>query len=107
MTAALGLLLALLLALAPVLASLPAEAHGQDMAVTLADPGAELPQRGALPDQDQAGRPCSPMPACPMAVVPPAAESSGEPGPGPGHGRFVPLVRPTRVVQPDPRPPIA
>jgi hypothetical protein len=46
MTAALGLLLALLLALAPMLASLPADAHGQDMAVTLADPGADLPQGG-------------------------------------------------------------
>lgn len=107
MTAALGLLLALLLTVAPVLASLPAAAHGQDMAITLAEPGSGLPQGGAVPGQNQPGQPCLSMPACPMAAAPPAAERSGEQSPGPGHGGFVPLIRPARAVPPDPRPPIA
>lgn len=104
MTVALGLLLALLLA--PVLTSLPAEAHGRDMAVSLAGPGAELPQPAKLPGQDQSGQLCLSMPACPMAGAPPAAENSRAPGPGPGHGRLAPPVRPARAVPPDPRPPI-
>lgn len=107
MTAVLGLLLTLLLALAPILASVPAGAHGQDMAVTLADPGAEIPAGGALPGRDQAGWPCSSMPACPMIAKLPTAVSSSEPGPPPRHSGFVPLVRPAGAVQPDLRPPIA
>jgi len=106
MIAALGLLLALLLALAPVLTSLTAAAHGQDMAVTLADPGTELPQGDAVPGHDHAGEPCLSMSACPMAALLPAAESFGEFSPGPGHVGFIPPSRPARTVRPAPRPPI-